>query len=78
MDKKTDSKDLVSSEVDAEAKRRQIVKNLTIGGGAIAVTQWTRPMVDSVAVPAHAEMSPSMTLVGGSNLGNVQVPSPNL
>ena len=76
MDKKTDQKDLVSSEVDPEAKRRQIVKNLTIGGSAIAVTQWTRPMVDSVVVPAHADTSPRLTLVGGNNLGNVQVPAP--
>ena len=75
MDKKTDQRDLVSRDIDAEAKRRQIVKNLTLGGGAIAVTQWTRPMVDTVVVPAHASTSPSMTLVGGNNVGTVQVPA---
>ena len=41
--------------------RRQILKIFTIGGVATALvlpTSWTRPLVKSVIVPAHAQASP--------------------
>ncbi|MGE3529427.1 MAG: myxococcus cysteine-rich repeat containing protein [Methyloceanibacter sp.] len=41
--------------------RRQILKIFTIGGVATALvlpTSWTKPLVKSVIVPAHAQASP--------------------
>ncbi len=40
-------------------KRRELLKALTLGGGAVAATQlpstWSKPVVDSVMIPAHAQ-----------------------
>jgi hypothetical protein len=44
--------------------RRRILKIFTIGGVATAVlspSEWTRPIVRSVIVPAHAAASPKVT-----------------
>jgi hypothetical protein len=41
--------------------RRQVLKIFTIGGVATALvmpTSWTKPLVKSVIVPAHAQASP--------------------
>ncbi len=41
------------------SKRRELLKALTLGGGAVAATQlpttWTKPVVDSVTLPVHAQ-----------------------
>jgi hypothetical protein len=41
--------------------RRQLLKIFTIGGVATALvlpTRWTKPLIKSVIVPAHAQASP--------------------
>ncbi len=42
-------------------RRRELLRALTLGGGAVAVTQlpsnWSRPVVDRVLLPAHAVTS---------------------
>lgn len=43
-----------SADVDTD-KRRQLLKGVGLGGAALAVTQWTRPVVESVVLPAHAQ-----------------------
>ena len=40
--------------------RRQVVKTVLIGGAVAAVmlpTKWTKPLVNAVVVPAHAQAS---------------------
>ena len=42
-----------------QEKRRDLLKALTVGGGAITVaslpTKWSKPVVEGVLLPAHAE-----------------------
>ncbi len=41
--------------------RRQAVKIITVGGVAATLllpTKWTKPVIESVVVPAHAQASP--------------------
>ena len=43
-------------------KARKLLKSIALGGGAIAVGKtlpqsWTRPVVESVMLPAHAQAS---------------------
>ena len=35
--------------------RRTALKGLAIGGGIGALTQWSKPVVDAVVLPAHAQ-----------------------
>ncbi len=48
-----------------QTKRRDLLKALTIGGGAVATTQvpstWSKPVVESVILPAHAQTTESET-----------------
>lgn len=54
--------------------RRDLLKALTLGGGAVTVTklpaQWTTPVVDSVVLPAHAQTT-GPTTPGIVNAGAV-------
>ncbi len=46
--------------------RRQVMTTVAIGGVATAVmlpSKWTKPIVDSVITPAHAQSSPPPTTV---------------
>ena len=40
-------------------KRRRLIKSLTAGGAAVTVipSRWTSPIVDSIVVPSHAELT---------------------
>jgi len=68
-------------------KRRQMLKTMAVGGGAViagktAPTEWTKPVIDSVLIPAHAQASMCMVsmtvqataLIGG---GDTQIPLGN-
>ena len=44
--------------------RRQVLKIITIGGVATTLllpSKWTKPIVESIVVPAHAQASPPAT-----------------
>jgi len=52
--------------------RRRLIKSMAIGGGAVAVTrmptEWSRPVVETVVLPAHAQTTtPRTTTMFGSN-----------
>ena len=38
--------------------RRDVVKTITIGGTTLAITQWSKPIVEAVVAPVHAQSSP--------------------
>ena len=38
--------------------RRRLVKALGAGAGGVVVSQWSKPIVDSVILPLHAQASP--------------------
>ncbi len=46
--------------------RRKLIQALGVGGTGVVVSQWAKPVVDSVVVPLHAQASPmfSLTCVG--------------
>ncbi len=54
-------------------ERRNLLRALTLGGGAVAATRlpatWSKPVVDSVTLPAHAQTS--LVSVSGGLLFNV-------
>ncbi len=44
--------------------RRQVLKIVTIGGVATTLllpTSWTKPIIEAIVVPAHAQASPPAT-----------------
>lgn len=45
--------------------RRHLLKSVTVGGGLAAIKgvpgTWSRPVIDSVVLPAHAQTSPQFT-----------------
>lgn len=50
------------NEKKSDSERRKILKSLTAGSGALALGKslpdsWTRPVVDSVVLPSHAQTS---------------------
>jgi len=65
-DKKQDGSNKPESE-DTSAHRRKVIKGLMLGGTVVTATQWSKPMVEAVVLPAHAAPI-SITAVGaGSN-----------
>ena len=65
MSKKPSGQNSNSSKTDRPSRdRRKLLKTLTAGGGAalvgkVAPEQWTKPIVDSVLLPAHAQVTPA-------------------
>lgn len=55
--------DVNDATVNEQEKRRKAVKNILMAGGSaftagkLASTEWTKPMIESVVLPAHARTS---------------------
>ena len=50
--------------MDHHPDRRHVLKIITIGGVATTLllpSRWTKPIVESIVVPAHAQASPPAT-----------------
>ena len=65
------------SEIDSKG-RRDAVRNIIAGGGVVGVaasTQWSKPIIDAVVLPAHAQTSADdsgpVTLIGNASLRSV-------
>jgi len=52
-----------------EAGRRQALKAITVAGGGIVATKWSKPVVQSVVMPAHAQTSLVLMAGGGGSGG---------
>ena len=35
--------------------RRDVVKGIAVGVGGVSVSQWSKPIVETVVLPAHAQ-----------------------
>jgi hypothetical protein len=60
-DSKRDKSD--SKDVEVEDRRNVLKGGVVVGGAAVAAAlalpkKWTRPLVEAVVVPAHAQTSP--------------------
>jgi hypothetical protein len=70
------------SESPVPKSRRKLLKSIAIGGGAIAVAKtlpesWTKPVIDSVMLPAHGQASITTYFglsVGGTGFGGLSPP----
>ena len=52
---------VTSDEDVTNKKRRKVLKTAGVAGGAIAVSQWHKPVLDSVITPAHAQTTTGMS-----------------
>ena len=54
-----------------DASKRKLLKSAAVGGGAVSLTalptEWTRPIVASVVLPAHAEQTDVNDSLGSIN-----------
>lgn len=59
--------------------RRSLLKTLAVGGvaGAALPTQWSKPMIDSVVLPAHAQTTSGTVTGGGGGGGAGPGPAPS-
>ena len=62
---------------DKDDSRRSLLKKLAVGGlaGAAMPSQWSRPVIDSVVLPAHAQTS-DITIRAGGGGGSAPGPVP--
>ena len=64
-------------ENDKGVSRRRALSILGLGGAVVATvalpSKWTRPLVESIVVPAHAQASGG----GGGNGGSSTTPQPS-
>jgi hypothetical protein len=60
-----------TKETASEASRRKLLKNLAAGGvvGAALPAVWSKPVIDSVILPAHAQTTGPGVIVGGGGGG---------
>jgi hypothetical protein len=56
------------SNVKTNKNRRKVLKTVGVAGSAAAVTAWTKPSLNAIVSPAHAQMSnPGPTVLNGSS-----------
>ena len=63
MSKKKIDQSSAPRQGEQKPARRKVLKTIAAGGGAVALgkslpEQWSKPVVDSVLVPAHAQATP--------------------
>jgi hypothetical protein len=69
MSKKPEHPDQ-SAETESTSKnitRRDVIKGVSVAGGAVVVTKWAKPVVDSVILPAHAQATGFTAAGAGTN-----------
>lgn len=49
--------------------RRNVVKGITIGAGGITLSQWTKPVVETIVLPAHAQTTTGAAVLGAGLFG---------
>lgn len=68
-----DSKRGKSANSDQEKQdkaRRGVVKGVALGLGGLTLTHWSKPMVQTVVLPAHAQTSPGGRISQAGSGGN--------
>ncbi len=74
MNEPKDKNDLPKNS-SSDNTRRKALKALTIGTGAVVAGHWSKPVVESVMLPAHAQTSGlGITAGGGSGAGTTGTP----
>lgn len=77
-EKKNVSKPGKSADGTAGESRRKLLRKLAAGGvaGAALPAAWSKPVIDSVILPAHAQTTGSGEIVGGGGGGGGTGPGP--
>ena len=55
-----------TSESSQDISRRDVLRGVTAGGVLLSVKGWSRPVIESVSIPAHAQSS--VGLAGGDSV----------
>jgi hypothetical protein len=50
--------------------RRGVVKGVALGVGGLTLTHWSKPVVENVVLPAHAQTSPGGRINQAGSGGN--------
>lgn len=53
-----------------DESRRGIVKGVALGVGGLTLTHWSKPVVQNVVLPAHAQTSPGGRINQAGSGGN--------
>lgn len=74
----TDKPETTDASPEQGNKRRRLLKTLTTGGvaGAMLPGAWSKPVIESIVVPAHAQPSGGQVTGGGGGGGVVSGPGP--
>lgn len=79
LENKKSSHSLEKTASDNKDSRRNILKKLAVGGlaaGAAMPTKWSKPVVDAVVLPAHAQTSDATVRGGGGGTSVPPGPTP--
>lgn len=67
----TDTKDKNSGAPEqAQKRRRGVVKGVALGFGGVTLTQWSKPVVETVILPAHAQTSGNGVVIRNAASGS--------
>jgi len=53
-----------------DGTRRGIVKGVALGVGGLTLTHWSKPVVQNVVLPAHAQTSPGASRIAQAGSGS--------
>ncbi len=49
--------------------RRNIVKGIAVGAGSVTISQWSKPVVETVVLPAHAQTTAGTVVLQSAQQG---------
>lgn len=71
----SDNKKPDASKQAQDQRRRGVVKGgVALGIGGVTLSQWSKPVVETVVLPAHAQTSPGGGRIRGAGSGANTVP----
>ena len=54
---------------DTGKGRRNVVKGIAVGAGSVTISQWSKPVVETVVLPAHAQTTAGTVVLQAAQQG---------